>query len=47
VFRRRFFTVQSLHGYNSLEMVHRYAQIADIDITQAHHKASPADKWKL
>jgi integrase len=27
--------------------VRHYAQIAEIDIAQAHHKASPADNWRL
>jgi len=28
-------------------MVQHYARIADIDVEQAHRKASPADNWKL
>jgi integrase/recombinase XerD len=28
-------------------MVRHYAQIAQIDVEQAHRKASPADNWRL
>ena len=41
------FTLQSLLGHSSLEMVRHYAQIAEIDIVQAHYKTSPADNWRL
>ncbi len=41
------FTLQALLGHNSLEMVRHYAQIAEVDIEQAHRKASPADNWRL
>lgn len=41
------FTLQSLLGHGSLDMVRYYAQIAQIDVEQAHRKASPADNWRL
>jgi integrase/recombinase XerD len=41
------FTLQMLLGHGSLDMVRYYAQIAEVDVEQAHHKASPADNWRL
>jgi len=41
------FTLKSLLGHGSLEMVEHYARIADVDVEAAHHKASPADNWRL
>jgi integrase/recombinase XerD len=41
------FTLQSLLGHGSLEMVRHYAQIAEVDVEQAHRKASPADNMRL
>ena len=41
------FTLQSLLGHGSLDMVRHYAQIAEMDVENAHRKASPADNMRL
>ncbi len=41
------FTLQSQLGHGSLDMVRHYAQIADVDVENAHRKASPADNMRL
>jgi integrase/recombinase XerD len=41
------FTLRSLLGHSSLEMVQHYARLAEVDIKQAHRRASPADNWRL
>jgi integrase/recombinase XerD len=41
------FTLQILLGHGSLDMVRHYARIAQVDVEQAHRKASPADNWRL
>jgi hypothetical protein len=41
------FTLQTLLGHGSLDMVRHYARIAQVDVEQAHRRASPADNWRL
>jgi integrase/recombinase XerD len=41
------FTLKSQLGHSTLDMVRHYAQIAQVDVEQAHRKASPADNWRL
>ena len=41
------FTLKSLLGHGSLDMVEHYARMAEVDVEQAHRKASPADNWRL
>ena len=41
------FTLQQMLGHSDIEMVKRYAQIAQLDCASVHRKASPADNWRL
>ncbi len=40
-------SLQRLLGHRSLEMVKRYASIAEADLRVAQQSASPADRWRL
>ena len=41
------FTLKSILGHSSLEIVQNYLQIAATDVATAQRRASPADKWHL
>jgi hypothetical protein len=41
------FTLQQMLGHSDIEMVKRYAQIAQSGCSNVHRKASPADNWRL
>jgi len=39
--------LQDLLGHSSMEMVRRYARLAEVDLAAAQKRASPADNWGL
>jgi hypothetical protein len=41
------FTLQSLLGHSSLDVVQIYARVSGMDVENMHRKASPADNWRL
>lgn len=41
------YTLQELLGHSSMDMVRKYVHLAQIDIDNAHRRASPVDNWRL
>jgi integrase/recombinase XerD len=41
------YTLQMMLGHSSLEMVKHYLRLAEVDVDNAHRRASPVDGWRL
>lgn len=41
------YTLQDLLGHTTMDMVRRYIHLAQLDIDNAHRRASPVDNWRL
>jgi site-specific recombinase XerD len=41
------YTLQEILGHSTMDMVRRYINLAQVDLENAHRKASPVENWKL
>lgn len=41
------YTLQTIIGHTTMEMVKKYLALAQVDIEEAHRRASPVENWKL
>lgn len=41
------FTLQKLMGHRTIQMTLKYVALAQVDIANAHQRASPVDNWRL
>jgi site-specific recombinase XerD len=41
------FELKEILGHSTMEMVQRYVHLAQVDIAEAHRRASPVHNWDL
>jgi integrase/recombinase XerD len=41
------YTLQNILGHSTLEMVRKYLRLAQVDMEDAHRRASPVENWRL
>jgi integrase/recombinase XerD len=41
------FELKAILGHSTMEMVQRYVHLAEVDIKDAHRRASPVHNWDL
>lgn len=41
------YTLQNILGHSTLEMVRKYLRLAQVDVEDAHRRASPVENWRL